>query len=117
GAEPAAAPEEGVGAAPARRGYEPRRQWAAADVSEIEPEEDEGQGKTATLLEPVRDRRRAEKVEARHAQSAEHPDEEIELPQRADDRDEGEAGTGQDGGRNEQDAGLVPVREGADPEA
>jgi hypothetical protein len=53
------------------------------------------------LVEPARDGRRRQQVEARHADPAQHADEQIELPQHMDRRDERE-GTARDYHRDDE---------------
>ena len=105
----AAAPDERIGRAPAEEVDEPGRQRPGGDIAEVEPDQDQGQGQPSPGVEPPRDRRRAQQVEARHADPAHEAHEEIELPERVDHGDEGEGGPGQDHRHHQDQAGAVAV--------
>ena len=64
-------PIERIGRAPAEQLDQPGREGARGDIAEVEPDEDQCQGEAAPRVEPPRDRRRAQQVEARHADPAE----------------------------------------------
>src|SRR4030095_16902511 len=57
-----------------------------------------GERQARVLFEPAGHSRGRQQIEARHADPAQHADEQIELPQRADQRDQREGGPRQDHG-------------------
>jgi len=110
----AGAAEQRVGRAPADLRDEPRRQGSGRDVAEIEAHQDEGQRQTPALVEPAGDGGCREQIEARHADPAEDSDEEIELPQRADRRDQREGRAREDHGDDKHHARAMTIGERAD---
>ena len=113
----AGAGEQRVGRPPAELCNEPRRQRPGGDVGQVEADQHESERETTPLAEPACDSRGGEQVEARHADTAQHPDEEVELPESRHRGGERERDARQEHRDDQRDARPAAIGQRPDDEA